>query len=222
MKIACRHGYRLHATTPAYLDCVRRHTKPYEVDVLGQSILVLPEVMSPRYDWAGYFMIENLPEDLTGWRVLEIGSGTGLVAVHVLLRGADKVVATDINPRAVLNTRLNFERIGAGRRAKVVESDVFENVEGCFDMLIFNAPYHGCEAKDMLERGVADPGYQALRRFLADVGKHQSGNGLILLGCSESGDLVLIDRLVREAGLTETYVASDDRQGYNCMVKHLR
>lgn len=216
------HGYRLHPTTPVYLERVRQHTEPYEVDVFGQPILVLPEVMSPKYDWAGYFMIESLPEYLAGRSVLEIGSGTGLVAVHALLRGAERVVAVDINPNAVLNTKLNFERINAGNRAEAIQSDVFENVSGQFNLVVFNAPYHGCEANDMLERGVADPGYRSLRRFLSEVDRHRSPNSAILLGCSESGDLVLIDRLVGEAGLSETHFTSDERQGYNCIVKFLR
>ena len=216
------HGYQLHWTTPLYLAKVREHDVPYEVDVFGVSMLVCPQVMSPKYDWAGVYMIENLHEQLDGARVLEIGSGCGLVSVHALLRRAAYLVAADINPAAVENTRLNIERINALDRAAVVQSDMFDAVDGRFDLIIFNAPYHGCEAADLLERGVADPGYGSLRRFFANVRSFLVPGGEVLFGFSESGDLALAEALIREANLSTLQRLSDVREGYQCMIFRLR
>lgn len=210
--------YRLHWTTPLYLAKVRKHLSPYEVDVMGVSLVVHPGVMSPRYDWAGLFMIENLPIDLRGRRILEVGSGCGLVSVHALLRGAEEVVAVDINPAAVRNTLENVSRIGASTRAKVVHSDLFDEVQGQFDTIIFNAPYHGCEAADPLELGVADPDYRTLRRFFHQVSRYLRADGSLLFGFSESGDLELARSLIVHAGLMVTDEVSDTREGYQCMV----
>jgi len=212
--------YRLHWTTPLYLDKVRRHTEPYTVDVAGMPVLVFPEVMSPLYDWAGHFMIENLPKDLSGKTVLEIGSGCGLVSIHALIRGADSLLAVDINPVAVANTLENFKKLNLTGTA--AESDVFSAVTGTFDFIIFNAPYHGCEAVDMLERGVADPNYASLRRFFADVRAHLAAEGRVLFGFSESGDLPLARRLIENAGLEAIRTVSDVREGYQCMVFDLK
>jgi predicted nicotinamide N-methyase len=55
------------------------------------------------------------PATVTGLRVLDIASGSGVVAIAAALAGASEVVANDIDPRAVgaigVNARLNRVRV---------------------------------------------------------------------------------------------------------------
>ena len=63
---------------------------------------------------------EHLRElDLSGKRVMEIGTGSGLLSLCAINAGAASVLATDINPHAVLNARYNAERLGLAERLEV-------------------------------------------------------------------------------------------------------
>lgn len=211
--------YKLHETTPGALAQMRAHTEPYEVEVMGLSIVVLPNVWSPRYDWSSAFYIENFPE-VEGRSFLEIGSGSGVISVYAGLNGATRVLAVDVNPDAVRNTRLNFERHGLGQ-ADAILSEGFDQVKGQFDIVTWNAPYHGNRPEDPLERGCSDDSYLGIRAFFRDVGTHLAAGGSIVFGFSESGDLPLIRDLIREAGYRVKREFSDWRQEYNCMLMEL-
>lgn len=179
----------IHVTTRPYLNKVMAHTEPYEVDVFGKSITVLPGVMSPKYDWAGVYMIDYLPKDFSGQDVLELGPGSGLVSVFIGLRGATSITAADINPEAIENTKINFEKFNL-TNAEAVVSDVFSNVPTKqYDSIIFNLPYHdGAPAND-LEKGVIDAGYHAMETFLGEVKSFLKEDGKLYLGFSQSGDV---------------------------------
>ena len=72
---------------------------------LDQSIDIdtLPEVYDPNED--SYLMLK-IVEVKEGEMFLEMGSGTGLTAIHAAKAGA-RVTAADINPNAVQCTRRN-------------------------------------------------------------------------------------------------------------------
>jgi 2-polyprenyl-3-methyl-5-hydroxy-6-metoxy-1,4-benzoquinol methylase len=211
--------YTLHSTTPANLAKMRTHKRPYEITLLRLPILVLPGVWSPAYDWSSQFHVENLPE-MSGLVVLEIGCGTGVISVFVANAGAKRVVATDINETAVENARRNFERFGV-QNGEVLLSDLFANVQGKYDVIIWNAPYHGAKPMDVLERGCADQEYHDIRAFFASVSAYLNPGGVIVFGFSESGDLPLIESLIKEHGFTSRRKLSDWRRDYNCMIFEL-
>ena len=180
---------QIHVTTRPYLNKVNAHTARYDVSVFGEQITVLPGVMSPKYDWAGIYMIDYLPKDFTGQDVLELGPGSGLVSVFVGLRGAKSVTAADINPDAIENTKINFEKFNTPDATAIV-SDVFSNVpKKRYDSIIFNLPYHdGVPAND-LEKGVIDAGYHAMVTFLEEGKDFLKENGKLYLGFSQSGNV---------------------------------
>ncbi|MEA3044669.1 MAG: release factor glutamine methyltransferase [Sphingomonadales bacterium] len=211
--------YTLHETTPGALDQMRAHKEPYEVDVAGRSILVLPGVWSPKYDWSSLFYVEHFP-DVSGRSFLEIGSGTGVISVFAGLRGASSVVAVDVNPEAVRNSQLNFERHRLSD-AQAFQSEGFAAVRGRFDVITWNAPYHGSRPDDLLERGCADEDYRGIRAFFREVRDYLSPHGTIVFGFSESGDLPLIRALIAAAGFRIHRELSDWRQEYNCMLLEL-
>lgn len=216
-----KHGYSLHQSTPIYLEKVRRHSEPYIFELNNQPIVVLPNVMSPKYDWAGHFMIEELP-DVRDKTVLEVGSGCGLVSMAALSEGAASLVAVDINPYAVENTKINLENVSTSERYKVFESDVFSAVEGEFDVIIFNAPYHGCPAADELEKGVADENYETLRKFFKHLDTFLKKDGIVAVGFSTSGDHELFNELCKNTGYALLKQKGDTRNGYQCEVTVLK
>ncbi len=214
-----RPKYALHITTPDALAKMRSHKEPYETVIMGLPILVLPGVWSPAYDWSSLFYIENMP-DSRGLDFLEIGCGTGVISVFSARSGAKNVVAVDVNPEAVINTQLNFKRFGI-ENGEVFQSNVFSNVRGKFDLIAWNAPYHGSRPADMLERGCTDERYQDIRVFFQEVRTYLKPGGKIVFGCSESGDIPLIEALIADNGFRIKRKFSDWRQGYNCVLMEL-
>ncbi|MEX1015068.1 MAG: Rossmann-like fold-containing protein, partial [Candidatus Paceibacterota bacterium] len=188
--------YDVHSTTNPYLEKVRSHKKPYIFEVLGKKIIINPNVMSPKYDWSSRFCIEQMPNQ-KGKSFLEVGSGCGVISVFAGLQEAQKVVALDINPNAVENTKNNFGKYNL-TNAQALESDLFEKTHSTFDTIFFNAPYHGSEPQDMLERGVSDHNYEVLRRFLREAKKYLNKKGSIFLGFSNTGDTDLLNHLILE------------------------
>lgn len=208
--------YQTHWTTPGFLQMMRRHQEPYTFELQGHEVVVHPGVFSPYYDWSSELVIENLP-GLTGKTVLEIGCGSGVISLFCYLKGASFIASVDINPAAIENTIDNLKRNGAVN-FECYESDVFSNVSGQFDLIIFNAPYHGNEPKDALEYAVSDPNYRALSLFLTGVKSHLTESGKVILGFSESGDIDLMNRLIDENGLIIEWMKDNFRKEYNAQV----
>jgi len=75
--------------------------------------------------------------DLDG-RVIDLGTGTGRLAIGAALMGAEKVVGVDTDERAIALARENGET--ARVQVEWVESDI-ETVSGRFDTVIMNPPY---------------------------------------------------------------------------------
>ncbi|MCL1810908.1 MAG: methyltransferase [Methanomassiliicoccaceae archaeon] len=73
-----------------------------------------------------------------GERILEIGCGSGIVSMHCAVNGGI-VTCGDINPKAVALTKKNMELNSLC--AAVAETDLYSNIEGRFDTVIFNLPY---------------------------------------------------------------------------------
>jgi 16S rRNA G1207 methylase RsmC len=189
--------YSRHSTLDPYLAKVRQHNEPYSAVILDKEILIYPNVMSPKYDRSAQMFIQMLPEQKEK-KFLEIGSGTGVVSVFVAMHKPSSITAVDINTRAVLNTQENFNlhRI-AGRSFR---SDPFENIEGKFDTIFFNAPFHGSKPQDELEMGTCDEEYRTLRRFIREAGHFLEKAGEIHLGFADSGDSQLLRELIVENG----------------------
>ncbi len=74
-----------------------------------------------------------------GHRVLDLGTGTGLLAV-CLARMGRNVVATDLSAAAVHNALANAARHGV--RFDCHQSDLLSSVTGRFDLIAFNPPYN--------------------------------------------------------------------------------
>lgn len=123
-----------------------------------------------------------------GDSVLEVGCGTGIISIHCARSGA-KVTAVDINPRAVECTRENAKLNGID--IVVLSSDLFEVVEGRFDLIIFNPPYLPVSEEGALEKAWAggEGGIKVVDKFLDGVMDHLTTNGRMLLLVSSKMEL---------------------------------
>jgi putative methylase len=76
-------------------------------------------------------------DDLKG-RVIDLGAGTGRLAIGAALMGSKHVVGVDVDPRELLLARRNAKT--AGVEVEWVESDI-DKVDGSYDTVIMNPPY---------------------------------------------------------------------------------
>jgi HemK-related putative methylase len=126
-----------------------------------------------------FLLADNL-DVREGDRVLEIGTGTGLVAIRASEKG--DVTATDVNPAAVKCAQENA--IINGVELRVLQGDLFDPVEGeKFDVILFNTPYlpaTGDDATgdvlDLAWNGGPD-GRMVIDRFLDEVQAHLKPGG---------------------------------------------
>ncbi|MAG08451.1 hypothetical protein CMO89_03185 [Candidatus Woesearchaeota archaeon] len=109
--------------------------------------------------------------------VLDIGTGSGILAVEAAKK-AKKVVGVDIDEKAVKYCKKNAKN----KKIRFVKSDLFKNVKGKFDFIVFNPPYL---PEDKMDKDKAldggKKGYEVIERFLVEVNEHLKPNGKVLL-----------------------------------------
>lgn len=128
-------------------------------------------VFSPvRAEYVDLVAEAPLPAADGGLTAFDLGTGTGVLAAVLARRGAERVIASDLNPRAVQCARENAERLGLGERIEVLEANLFP--QGRADLIVCNPPWLPGAASSRLELGVYDDDSAMLRGFLAGVEEH--------------------------------------------------
>ncbi len=179
----------------------QEHLRESEVSVqfLGLTLVVGRDVLQPAPPEFNLLAASVLKEVRNSDAVLDMGTGSGVQAILAASR-ARRVLAVDVNPAAVLCARRNAARNGVADRIKVRRSDLFENVSGRFDLILFDPPFRWTAPRDLWERASADPGYATLQAFLRDSKKCLAKNGRIILHFGTSGDIPYLKRLIRQNG----------------------
>ncbi|MDE2978309.1 MAG: peptide chain release factor N(5)-glutamine methyltransferase [Acidobacteriota bacterium] len=108
----------------------------------GRTFAVDPRVLIPRPE------TEHLVESALncigdGARVLDVGTGSGCIAVTLALERPDsRIVATDLSPGALAVAAANCREHGVGDRVRLVRADLLAALRpGVFDVVVSNPPY---------------------------------------------------------------------------------
>ena len=153
--------------------------KGVEVPALGGRIHPHYGVFAPiRGEYADLVARAPLPSRVSAF---DIGTGTGVLAALLGRRGVERVVATDLDPRAVACARENLERLGLGERVETKLADLFP--EGRASLVVCNPPWIPAQPTSPLERAIYDPESRMLRAFLAGLAAHlePAGEGWLIL-----------------------------------------
>jgi len=111
----------------------------------------------------------------------DLGTGTGVLAAVLAHRGINRVVATDISPRALACARDNVRRLALTDRIEVSGPGLFP--EGRADLIVCNPPWLPARPTSPIEQGVYDPDSTMLHSFLAGLPAHlrPGGEGWLIL-----------------------------------------
>lgn len=193
------------------------------VEVLGRELVVLPEVFPPV--WPDSVLLakavqEEVKEDDY---VLDLGTGSGVQGIVAADKGA-WVVATDINPQALVCTRRNAEKCDLTEKVKVIRSDLFSKIkQEKFDLIIFNPPFRWFESETMPERAGLDENYKTLRQFFEEARDHLKREGRILTVFSTTGDMPYFESLIEKNNYqSEVVTETESDEGWQYKVYKLR
>lgn len=127
-------------------------------EFFGRDFDVTPDVLIPRPETEHLIdavlaragdVDQRSPE-----RILDVGTGSGAIAVTVALETGASVVGTDISPAALRVAAANARRLQA--RVDLVACDLASALAGPFDLIVSNPPYVPSAGKAGLQREVRD------------------------------------------------------------------
>lgn len=106
-------------------------------DFCGVKIKVDNRVLIPRFETE--VLAEKAVELIGGekMRVLDICTGSGCIAAVIARKTQSEVVAADIADDALSVAKENLKGLGVS----VVKSDMFDAIDGTFDIIVSNPPY---------------------------------------------------------------------------------
>jgi release factor glutamine methyltransferase len=132
----------------------------------SMSLRVTREVLAPRPETETLVAaaLDLLPQPTSPARVLDVGTGSGAVALAIARERPQAVItATDLSQEALKIAQQNAEELGMAGRIRFLGGRLFEPVEGeAFDLVVSNPPYLAQSARAALAPELAHEPEEAL------------------------------------------------------------
>lgn len=184
-------------------------------EFMGYRFFVNDQVLVPRQDTE--LLVEKALEQ-QAQTVLDLCTGSGCIGISLKLQRPElSVTASDISPAALRVAQKNAKRLKAD--ILLVQSDLYENLPGRFDMIVSNPPYIETKELATLAPEVREhephlalcgggDGLDYYRRIIEKAEEHLEKNGVLLMeiGC---GQAEAVCKLCRNAGYAKTEVFPD-------------
>jgi len=188
-----------------------------EQEFMGLSFKVGDKVLIPRQD-TEVLVEEALKYLKSGMKFLDLCTGSGCILLSLLhsCPGAEGTGA-DLSGEALQVAEENRQRLGI--QAELIKSDLFEEIEGNFDMIVSNPPYirsgeidHLMEEVRLYDPRMALDGHEDGLYFYRKIAKESprflKSRGMLLLETGyDQGESV--PQLLREQGFREIEVIRD-------------
>tara|TARA_B100000530_G_scaffold332100_1_gene277874 strand:- start:107 stop:967 length:861 start_codon:yes stop_codon:yes gene_type:complete len=152
---------------------------------------VIPDVFSPRPETEEVLSraLERIPEN---GRFLDLCCGTGCIGISIANERNCSGVLCDIDLKAVSHAKKEKKRLTPNANLKIVQSDLFENIEEKFDLIVSNPPYISTKEKKSLPPEVInfDPlgslfcgldGLHVCKLIIEQAPKYLNKNGWLLI-----------------------------------------
>ena len=177
----------------------------------GFRLTVRPTVFHPRYFITSGFFASYIGRlDLSDKRVVDVGTGSGILALAAARAGAADVTAVDINPNAVLAAAENARANGLGDRVTAVCSNLLSALapDVLFDVIISSPPSFPGEPRDIADRAWhAGPHYRDVASLFDQARERLAPGGCLYILLSSDSDLNLFSTLIAKAGFQARLVA---------------
>lgn len=193
-----------------------QHILGYQ-EFMGLHFIVTPDVLIPRQD------TETLVEEVMrflhdGMRILDVCTGSGCILLSLLKYSNDCIgTGCDLSEKAVLVAEENARVLGIS--AEFVQSDLFENITGRYEMIVSNPPYIASEEIPSLMEEVRehDPlmaldggkdGLHFYREIIKQAGDYLYPGGMLFfeIGCGQAAD---VSGYMRQAGYQDITICKD-------------
>lgn len=150
-----------------------------------QAIVPVPGGIYPPSDDSFLMLdaISTIPVEKK--EVLDIGTGSGILGLVCAMRGASVTIA-DTDEKALQYAQTAARTLGVSLNALL--SDVFSNISGQFDLVMFNPPYLPSINREDVTVDGGSEGATLARKFLENIKEHLKVDGIALLLLSSQND----------------------------------
>ncbi len=158
-----------------------------------EEFKMMDELYKPSED---SFLLLKHARKLVEGKILEIGTGTGYIAIELSrLPKVNYVLGVDINPKSIQTALWNALEAGLSHKVNFIQSDLYHKIDNQkFDWILFNPPYLPSEGIiDELSWVGGNSGGELIERFLLESPKFLSVGGSILVIVSSQTSLNLKD-----------------------------
>ncbi|MCG7656909.1 50S ribosomal protein L3 N(5)-glutamine methyltransferase [Wielerella bovis] len=212
-------------TLEPYLDAVLLHDERVELleKLYRRVIERVPAAYLTNQAWQGdydfyvdervivprSFIYELLGEPLTPWieypelvhRALDLCTGSGCLAIQLADHyPAAEIDAVDLSLDALEVAAINVEEYGLENRINLIHTDLFEGLEGTYDLIISNPPYVDAQSvanlpdeylhEPELALGSGEDGLDATRQILLHAAKYLNPHGVLLVEIGHNRDVL--------------------------------
>ncbi len=210
-------------TLDPYLDAKLLQTEKEEVLALIERRVTdrLPVAYLTNQAWQGdfdfyvdervivprSFIYELLGDSLTPWieypelvnRALDLCTGSACLAIQMAHHyPAAEIDAVDLSLDALEVAAINVEEYGLEDRISLIHTDLFEGLEGTYDLIVSNPPYVDAESVDTLPDeylhepelalGSGQDGLDATREIILQAAKFLNPKGVLLVEIGHNRD----------------------------------
>lgn len=173
------------------------------------EIANLPGVFSAgELDEGTKLLLDAIPYDKNS--VLDVGCGAGVIgAIYRKRNPQNTVVMSDKSILAIHATEETLKKNGLGpdKETQVVSSNVFDSVEGKFDLILSNPPFHSGVTTD----------YSFIENFAQNARTHLKPNGEVFIVANAF--LPYKEILERHIGSAEVVIETKKFKVYKCSAK---
>lgn len=184
---------------------------------MGEKFFINNETLIPRPETE--ILVRECAKliNKTG-RILDIGTGSGCIAIEINKLTSAETIACDISSKAIEIARKNNELHKTS--CTFVESDIFNNIEGKFDLIVSNPPYIPLKDKSKLDNVVKnfepstalfakdDLGIEFYEKIISQSVTFLNKNSFLAfeIGINQSK---LITKLYKDFGFSNIHVIKD-------------
>lgn len=182
---------------------------------MGHEFYVDKNVLIPRFDTE--ILVDAVLKHIKpGMKLLDMCTGSGCILLSILHEVNIEAVGADISSDALAVAKINADSLGLSTR--LIKSDLFENINDSFDIIVSNPPYITHEQMKFLEKQVAyfeprlaleakDNGLYFYKEIIKNK-KYLNNNGMIFFEVGHTQAAIVSDML-ENAGFRDIHSLKD-------------